>query len=217
MAVLVSANRARPENLHEIARLRLIDVVEIATEPKLVKEAPRARAICIPATPDAFSIALVANDQALQRAVVQTKLTTFAQSFDRSDKHQVRRARTETRPRRNNKEFPRLEMCRRLQTNLCKMRNRITTAFGHLPDLLKNEVVAVAGERELRRGNNKRRKDASSELFHRRINKHRNMIWQRHARNNQGRVGIAAGRVLNEVHAALHENEWRWERFYLVR
>ena len=85
--MLVSANRARPENLHEIAGLGLIDIVKISTEPQLVKQTRGARAICVPAAPDAFSIALVANDQPLKRPVVQTKLTTFAQSFDRSDKH----------------------------------------------------------------------------------------------------------------------------------
>ena len=99
VSVLVSSHLARPENFHEITRLRLIDIVEISTEPQLVKQTRGARAICVPAAPDAFSIALVTNDQALKRAVVQTKLTTFAQSFDRSDKHQIRRARTETRPR----------------------------------------------------------------------------------------------------------------------
>ena len=136
VSVLVSSHLARPENFHEITRLRLIDIVEISTEPQLVKQTRGARAICVPAAPDAFSIALVTNDQALKRAVVQTKLTTFAQSFDRSDKHQIRRARTETRPRWDNKEFSRLKMCRRLQTNLCKMRNRILAAFRHPVDLL---------------------------------------------------------------------------------
>ena len=151
MSVLVSSHRARPENFHEITRLGLIDIVEISTKPQLVKQTRGARAICVPSAPNAFSIVLVANDQALKRAVVQTKLTTFAQSFDRSDKHQIGRARTETRPRRNDKKFSRLKMCRRLQANLCKMRNRVTTAFRHLPDLLQDQVVAIAGERELRR------------------------------------------------------------------
>ena len=216
MSVLVSSHLARPENFHEIARLGLIDIVEISTKPQLVKQTRGARAICVPAAPDAFSIVLIANDQAFKRAVVETKLTTFAQSFDRPDKHQIGRARTETRPRGNDKEFSRLEMCRRLQANLCKMRNRVTTAFRHLPDLLQNQIVAIAGERELRRDTNKRRDDAYTELVHRRISKHRNMISQRLARNNKRRVGVAAGRVLNEVHAALHKNEWRWERFYPV-
>ena len=111
MSVLVPSHLARPENFHEVTRLRLIDVVEISTKPQLVKETRRARAICIPSSPDAFSVVLVANDQAFKRGVIQTKLATFAQSFDRSYEHQIGRARTETRPRRNDKEFPRLEMC----------------------------------------------------------------------------------------------------------
>ena len=183
MSVLVSSHLARPENFHEIAGFGLIDTVEISAKPQLVKETRRTWAICVPSSPDAFSIALVTNDQPLKRAVVQTKLTTFAQSFDRSDKHQIRRARTETRPRRNDKKFSRLKMCRRLQANLCKMRNRVTTAFRHLPHLLQNEVVVIAGERELRRDSNKCRNDAYTELVHRRISKHRNVISQRHARN----------------------------------
>ena len=105
MSVLVSSHLSRPENFHEIARLGLIDIVEISTKPQLVKQTRGARAIGVPSSPDAFSIVLVANDQALKRAVVETKLTAFAQSFDRSDKHQIRRARTETRPRGNDKEF----------------------------------------------------------------------------------------------------------------
>ena len=203
----------RPENLHEIAGLRLIDIVEISTEAQFVKQARGSRAICVPPAPDAFSIVLVAYDQTLKRAIVQTKLTTFAQSFDRSDKHQIRRARTETRPRRNDKKFPGLKMCRRLEANLCKMRNRITTAFRHLPDLLQNQVVVIAGERQVRRDSNKRREDEYIKPVHRRISKHRNVIWQR---RNKRRVRVVAGRVLNEVHAALYENEWRGERFYPV-
>jgi hypothetical protein len=65
----------------------LIDIVEISTKPQLVKQTRSARAICIPAAPHTFSVALVANDQPLKRAVIQIELTTFAQSFDRSDKH----------------------------------------------------------------------------------------------------------------------------------
>jgi hypothetical protein len=96
------------------------------------------------------------------------------------------------------------------------MRNRVTTAFRHLFHLLKNQVVAIAGERELRRDSNKRSEDAYTQLVHRRISKHRNMISQRQARNNKQCVRVVAGRVLNELHAALHKNEWRWERFYPV-
>ena len=92
MSVLVSSHLARPENFHEVTRLRLVDIVEISTEPQLVKETRRARAIGIPSSPDAFSIVLVAYDQMLEGAIVQTKLTMFAQSFDRSDEHQIGRA-----------------------------------------------------------------------------------------------------------------------------
>ena len=53
------------------------------------------------------------------------------------------------------------------------MRNRIATACRHFPDLLQNQVVAVAGERGLRRDrdSNKRRDDANTELVHGRISK----------------------------------------------
>ena len=105
MSVLISSHLARPENFHEVTRLRLVDIVEISTKPQLVKQARRARAISVPSSPDVFSIVLVANDQMLEGAIVQTKLTAFAQSFDRPDKDQIRRARTETGPRRNDKEL----------------------------------------------------------------------------------------------------------------
>lgn len=121
--MLVSADRTRPENLHEVTGFGLIDVVEIWTQPQLVKQTRSAGPICIPPTPDALSIVLVADDQALQRAVVKTKLATLPQSFDRSDENEICRARTETRPRRNNKEFAGLKMCRRLEANLRKMGN----------------------------------------------------------------------------------------------
>lgn len=203
MSVLVSSHLARPENFHEITRFRLINIIEISTKPQLVKETRRAWAICVPSPPDAFSIALVANDQTLKRAVIQTKLTTFAQSFDGSDKHQIRCARTETWPGRNDKEFSRLEMCRRLQANLCKMRNRVTTAFGHLPHLLQNQVVAIASERELRRDSNKRRENTYVELVHRRISKHRNLIWQRRGRDSALHCPDAADRRPTSLASAL--------------
>ena len=166
MSVLVSSHLARPENFHEIPRLRLIDIIKISAKPQLVKETSRAWAVRVPSSPDAFSIALVANDQALKRAVIQTKLATFAQSLNRSDEHQIRRARTETRPCRDNKEFSRLEVCRRLQTNLCKMRNRISAAFRHPVDLLQNHVVTIARERELRSQAENDYGDPRSSVYH---------------------------------------------------
>jgi len=111
MSVLISPYLTRPENFHEVTGLRLIDIVEISTEAQLVKETRGARAIRVPAAPDAFSIVLVANDQALERGIIQIKLTALAQRLNRSDKHQIGRARTETRPRRNDKKLSRLKMC----------------------------------------------------------------------------------------------------------
>src|SRR3954471_17601221 len=166
MSVLIFSHLTRPENFHEVTRLRLVDIVEISTKLQLVKETGRAWAIGVPSSPDAFSIVLVANDQTLKRGVVQTELPAFAQSLDGPDKHQIRRARTETRSRGNDKELPRFEMRRRLQTNLCKMRNRVMTSCRHLPYLLQNHVVVIASEQELRREGENYRHDESAELFH---------------------------------------------------
>jgi len=182
--VLVSSHLTRPENFHEIAGLGPIETVEVLAEAQFMEQTRGARPIRVPSAPDAFAIVLIANDQTLKGAVVEPKLPAFAQRFDRSDEHQIRRARAETRPRRDNKKFPGFKVGRRLETNLCKMRNRVTTALRHLIDLIENQVVVISGERELWRDSNKRRDDAYIELVHRRISKHRNMIWQRHARNN---------------------------------
>ena len=78
MSVLVFANRARPENFHEIARLGVIETVKVSAEPQLVKQTRRAWAICVPAAPNAFAVALITNDQPLKRAAIETKLTARA-------------------------------------------------------------------------------------------------------------------------------------------
>lgn len=105
MSVLVSSDLARPENFHEVAWFGLVDIIEISTKLQLVKQTRRARAIGVPSSPNAFSIVLVANDQTLKGGIIQTELAAFAQSLDRPNKHQISRARTETRTRGNNKEF----------------------------------------------------------------------------------------------------------------
>src|SRR5438132_3912566 len=105
MSVLVSSDRARPENFHEIARFCLIDIVEVSAEAQLVEQTRGTRSIRVPPAPNAFAVALVANDQALKGAVVETKLTAFAQSLNGSDKNKIRRAGTETRSRRDNEKF----------------------------------------------------------------------------------------------------------------
>ena len=52
MSVLVSSHLPRPENLHEIARLRLIEIIEVLSKPELVKKAGRAGSVCVPSAPD---------------------------------------------------------------------------------------------------------------------------------------------------------------------
>ena len=90
MPVLVSTDLPGPENLHEIARLGLVEIIEVLSKLQLMKKTGRAGAICVPATPDAFAIMLIADDQSLKRGIVETKLTTFAQSLDRPDEYQIR-------------------------------------------------------------------------------------------------------------------------------
>jgi hypothetical protein len=63
MAMFVSPDLTGPENLHEIARLRPIKVIEVLSELQLVKETGRAGSVCVPSAPDAFAIVLISNNQ----------------------------------------------------------------------------------------------------------------------------------------------------------
>src|SRR5262249_10773530 len=60
---LTPANVVVPKDLHEVARLRLGKIGKIAAEPELVKQSRRAGSVRIPASPHAFAVALLANDQ----------------------------------------------------------------------------------------------------------------------------------------------------------
>ncbi len=97
MSVLASAHLLRPEDLHEIARLRLIEVVEVSAKPQFVKEAGCARAICVPPAPNSFAIVLISDDELIQRRKIEVELSPRTQGFDCSDKHEIGRSRTETR------------------------------------------------------------------------------------------------------------------------
>ena len=121
--MLVFSHLARPENLHEIAGLRLIETIEVPAEPQFVKKARGARAVGVPSSPDAFAVALISNDQLFQGGIIEVKLPTRAQRLDRSNEDQICRARAETRRtgRRENKKFAGLEMRRSLQADLCEM------------------------------------------------------------------------------------------------
>src|SRR4029077_3411092 len=92
MSVLVSSNLPRPENLHEIARLGLVEVVEVLSKLELVKKTGRAGSVCVPSAPDTFAIALISNDQPLQCGIIEVQLTACTQRLDRSDKNQICRA-----------------------------------------------------------------------------------------------------------------------------
>ncbi len=63
MSVLVSTDLPGPENFHEVTRLRPVEIIEVLSKLQLMKKAGRAGAICIPATPDAFAVMLIADDQ----------------------------------------------------------------------------------------------------------------------------------------------------------
>src|SRR5438874_11589291 len=83
MSMLAFAHLARPENFHEIARLRLIEVIEVLSKLQLVKKASRTGPICIPPAPDAFAVALISDYQPLQCGVIEVQLASRAQPLDR--------------------------------------------------------------------------------------------------------------------------------------
>src|SRR5207248_10300959 len=112
MAAFASADILGPEDFHEITRLRLRKIGEVAAQPEFVKQARCPWAICIPATPNAFTVMLIANDQLIEGGEIELQLAAFAQRFQRLDKHQISRPGTEARVGRgrNNQEFARFEM-----------------------------------------------------------------------------------------------------------
>src|SRR5437762_5400716 len=146
MSVLVSSYLARPENFHEIARLGLINVIEVSTEPQFVEETRCAGSVGIPAAPDSLAIVLIPDDEPLKSGIFEVKVASRAQSLDCLNEYQIRCARAEAWSRRHNEKFPRLKMRRRLKTDLREMRNRIVAALRHLFDLRGNQVGVIAGE-----------------------------------------------------------------------
>jgi len=97
MAAFASADTVRPKDFHEVAWLRLAEVVEVATESELVKKARRSRAIRIPAAPNAFAVALISNDQLIERGEVELKLPALAQGFEGANENNVSGAGTKAR------------------------------------------------------------------------------------------------------------------------
>jgi hypothetical protein len=145
MPVLEFADFGRPENFHEIARHRFFKIVEIFSEVQFVKQSRRPRAVRIPASPDAFAVALVANDQLLERAEIQAQRARGTRGLDCFHEHEIRRARAIARRSggRENEKLSRLEMRCRLQPDGGEARGGIFPAHRHLIDLLQNRVVEI--------------------------------------------------------------------------
>ena len=112
MTMFSRANGAAPEDLHEITRLSLRKIGEVAAQPEFVKQSRCPWAICIPAPPNAFTVMLIANDQLIEGGEIELQLAAFAQPLQCLDEHQISRSGTEARIGRgwNNQEFARFEM-----------------------------------------------------------------------------------------------------------
>ena len=145
MAVLASADRARPEYFHKIAGLRLIEAIKVSAEPEFVEKAGGTRTVGVPAPPDILAIALIANDQMIERGKIKLELAALAQRLDCFNKDQVGRARTETGEGRFRKheELAGFKVGGRLQFNLGEMRSGISAAGRHVPELLEDDAVEI--------------------------------------------------------------------------
>src|SRR5260370_21891775 len=99
MSVLTSAHLPRPKYFHKIAGARLVEIIKIAAKSELVKEAGCPRAVGIPATPNAFAIMLITNDELLECGEIEVQFSPRAQRLRPLDKHEIRRARAKTRLR----------------------------------------------------------------------------------------------------------------------
>jgi hypothetical protein len=145
MSALAAADALRPKDFHEIARPRLSETVEIAAETELMKKARRAWSVRVPSAPNAFAIALISNDQLIERGEVELKLVTLAQGLEGPNKDKVGRTGTEAGVRRfwNNKEFPRFKMGSGLQSNFGEMGNGVFAAARDFFDLFEDKTVEI--------------------------------------------------------------------------
>ena len=140
MTVFASANVFVPKNFHEIAGLRLREIGKVSSESKLVKQTASSGAVGVPAPPNPFAIALIANHELVQRGKIELELPTVAQRFDRFDENDVSRARAEARIGRcrDNEKFSRFKMRGGLQFNLGEVRDGIVATARHLSHLLED-------------------------------------------------------------------------------
>ena len=140
MTVFAPTDILVPKNFHEIARLRLREIRKVSSESEFVKQAASSGAVGVPAAPNPFAIALVANHKLVQRCKIELELAAVAQGFDRFDEDDISRARAETRIRRgrDDEEFSRFEVRGRFQLNFGEVRDGVIAAARHLLDLLEN-------------------------------------------------------------------------------
>src|SRR6267143_7171444 len=92
VSVFGAAHIGRPKNFHEIAGLCFCKIIKILSEVHFMEKARGSRAIGVPATPDALTIALTANHQAFERRVIEMEGAARAQGFDRFHENEVSRA-----------------------------------------------------------------------------------------------------------------------------
>ncbi len=113
----------------------------------LVEEARGPRAVRVPSSPDAFSVALAANHQAFECCVIELKRAPRPQSFDCLHENEVGRARAIARRGgiRQNEKFSGFEMRRRLQAYRRHARCGIAPAGRHLLNLLKIKSLNLPG------------------------------------------------------------------------
>src|SRR5690349_15994997 len=151
------ANVIVPENLHEIAGLGLLEAGKVVSKSELVKQSRRAGTVRVPASPHAFAVVLIANDQLIQGRVIELQFTAVAQLLDRLDENEIRRARAETHVRfgRNDEKFSRFEMGRGLQLYFCDVRGRIFAAARHSVDLIEDERIETGCVHDVSREGNR--------------------------------------------------------------
>src|SRR6516165_8506378 len=108
MSAFALADIVVPKDFHEIAGLRLRKIGKVPAEPELVKQTRGAGTVRVPASPNAFTIVLIANDELVESCVVKLQLAAVAQHFDGLNKDDVGRARAKTGIRRSwiTKNFP---------------------------------------------------------------------------------------------------------------
>src|SRR5947209_3797401 len=135
------------KNFHEISGLRLGEVIEVFAQVYFVEKARGSRAVGIPSTPNAFAIALVADEEAFKRGVIETQSAARSQGFDRLDENKIGGARAITgRGRiRHNGKNPRFKMGRGLQPDRGRAGSGIVSAGGHRADLIEDDTVVFSG------------------------------------------------------------------------